>query len=193
MLWKEAMPVLTQKLFHLFFAHVYVDTGVVVVDPRSTAGVGAADGPLEEEKEHQAPESPQHRMLPAPGHRRAATSENPSLLPQHYSRCLALSTSVVVPPGVRVLDILLIRILSWFLTATLLPTWRWTALFASPPLSPGFCLSSWLACWLANFGQIVPLRPRSINYSALADLKKEINVRATRACDLIHVRFIWQT
>ena len=96
----ETMPVvLTQKLFHFFFAHVYVDTGVVVVDARSRAGVGAADGPLEQE-EHQAPESPQHRMLPAPRDRRAATTENPSPLPQHYSRCLALSTSVVVPPGV---------------------------------------------------------------------------------------------
>lgn len=95
---------LTQKLLHFLHAHVYVDTGVIViVDARSAAWVGEADGPFQQEEEKEAPKSPQHRMWPTSGLRRAATAVNQ---PQHSSCCLACSCS----PGFRIPDFFLIRI-----------------------------------------------------------------------------------
>lgn len=82
---------LTQKLLHFLHTHVYVDTGVIViVDARSAAWVGEAAGPFQQQDEEEASKSPQHRVWPTSGLKRAARAVNQ---PQHSSCILARSCS----------------------------------------------------------------------------------------------------
>lgn len=81
---------LTQKLADLLLTHVDVDTGVVVdVQSRDSAnaGVGETQGPFQQQQEKETPESPLNPRCPASTHRRVATAENQSPLPQQHYSC----------------------------------------------------------------------------------------------------------